>query len=130
MKSVAILGSKGGTGKSSLSHCLVYGAHLFGLDAVMVHTDQRPRVKGKRPYRYSQVATLIRQHEKDDGLLVVDGAGNAVPVTRSHRLMTVMFVQLSSYTAIHEYPIRNITPPAHRHQQLPLGPTSTFRRRP
>ena len=31
MKTVAILGSKGCTGKSSLTHCLAYGAHLFGL---------------------------------------------------------------------------------------------------
>ena len=83
MKSVAILGSKGGTGKSSLSHCLAYGAHLFGLDVAMVHTDQRPPIKGERPYQYldasanySQVVTLIRQSENDEGLLVVDGAGN------------------------------------------------------
>lgn len=83
MKTVAILGSKGGTGKSSLSHCLAFGAHLFGLEAVMVHTDQRPPVKALRPYRYmdasanySQVTTLIREHGDDDGLLVIDGAGN------------------------------------------------------
>lgn len=83
MKTVAILGSKGGTGKSSLSHCLAYGAHLMGLDSVLVHTDQRPPVKGERPYRYldasgnyAQVSGLIRDHQARDGLMVIDGAGN------------------------------------------------------
>jgi chromosome partitioning protein len=83
MKTVAILGSKGGTGKSSLAHCLAYGARLIGLDAAMVHTDQRPAVRGRRPYayfdasaNYSQVTTLIRGQQDAEGLMVIDGAGN------------------------------------------------------
>jgi len=83
MKTVAILGSKGGTGKSSLTHCLAYGAYLFGLETLMVHTDQRPPVKAGRPYRYmdasanySQVTSLIRERTDEDGLMVIDGAGN------------------------------------------------------
>jgi len=83
VKTVAILGSKGGTGKSSLAHGLAYGAHLLGHDAVMVHTEQRPPVKGSRPYRYldasanySLVTSLIRDHADEQGFMVIDGAGN------------------------------------------------------
>ena len=83
MKTVAILGSKGGVGKTALAHGLAYGAMLSGREAVMVHTDQRPAVKGERPYGlldassgYSQVTGIIREHHDRDGLMVVDGAGN------------------------------------------------------
>jgi len=83
MNTVAILGSKGGTGKTSLSHCLAYGAYLHNQDAVMVHTDQRPPIKAKRPYEYvdasinySQVSTLLKSSEARGGLMVIDGAGN------------------------------------------------------
>jgi CO dehydrogenase nickel-insertion accessory protein CooC1 len=83
VNTVAVLGSKGGTGKSSLSHCLAYGACLAGLDAVMVHTDQRPLVKGRRPYacidasaNYAQVPALIRERQERSGMIVIDGAGN------------------------------------------------------
>jgi hypothetical protein len=83
VKTIAILGSKGGTGKSSLAHCLAYGAHLMGVKAVMVHTDQRPPVKGTRPYEYldasanySLVTQLIRDRADEDGVMVIDGAGN------------------------------------------------------
>jgi len=86
MNTVAILGSKGGTGKTSLSHCLAYGAHLCGRQAVLVHTDNREPLKHQRPYQYvdgrdnySQINELIRMRRADDGLLVIDGAGN-----RSH----------------------------------------------
>lgn len=83
MKTVAILGSKGGIGKTSLAHCLAYGASLHGEAAAMVHTDQRRPVRGERPYRmidasgnYARVAELVREGEGRPGLLVVDGAGN------------------------------------------------------
>ncbi len=83
MKTIAILGSKGGTGKSSLAHCLAYGAHLMGEHAVMVHTDQRPPVKSVRPYEYldasanySLVTQLIRDRASEQGVMVIDGAGN------------------------------------------------------
>jgi len=83
VKTIAILGSKGGTGKSSLAHCLTYGAHLMGHPAVMVHTDQRPPVKSQRPYEYldasanySLVTQLIRDRADEDGFMIIDGAGN------------------------------------------------------
>ncbi len=83
MRSVAILGSKGGTGKTSLSHCLAYGACLHKQQAVMVHTDQRAPIRSKRPYEcidasenFSRVIAAVKAHEKHDGLLVIDGAGN------------------------------------------------------
>jgi hypothetical protein len=53
------------------------------MHAAMVHTDQRPPIRGERPYEYldassnySQVAGLIRTRADGDGLLVIDGAGN------------------------------------------------------
>jgi chromosome partitioning protein len=83
VKTIAILGSKGGTGKSSLAHCLAYGAHLMGENAAMVHTDQRPPVKSTRPYEYldasanySLVTQLIRDRADQEGVMVIDGAGN------------------------------------------------------
>lgn len=49
----------------------------------MVHTDQRPPIKSKRPYEYvdasgnySQVSSLVKSREDRDGLMVIDGAGN------------------------------------------------------
>lgn len=100
MKTVAILGSKGGVGKTTLAHGLAYGAVLSGQDAIMVHTDQRPAVKSERPYTvvdassgYSQVTGIIREHRERDGVLVVDGAGNRPHVdlwlTRSVDLVLV-----------------------------------------
>ena len=83
MKMVAILGSKGGTGKTSLSHCLAYGAYLHSKAAVMVHTDQRPSINAKRPYayvdastNYTQVSALVNADDDRDGITVIDGAGN------------------------------------------------------
>ncbi len=100
MKTIAILGSKGGTGKSSLAHCLAYGAHLMGTPSAMVHTDQRPPVKGLRPYEYldasanySLVTQLIRDRSGEDGMMVIDGAGNRphvdLWVTRSVDLVLI-----------------------------------------
>jgi hypothetical protein len=52
----------------------------------MVHNDQRPPIKAKRPYEYvdasinySQVSTLLKSCEARGGLMVVDGAGNRPP---------------------------------------------------
>lgn len=83
MKLVAILGSKGGTGKTTLAHTLSYGATLAGHPTTLVHTDQRPPVKGGRPYEYvdcsrnyAQITKLIKDRADQDGFLIIDGAGN------------------------------------------------------
>ena len=84
MKIVAFFGSKGGTGKSTLSHLLAYGATLQGEAALVVHTDERePETHLGRPYHYfdgHDPKRLYRVLEKakatDSGLCVLDGAGN------------------------------------------------------
>ena len=83
MRTIAILGSKGGTGKTSLSHGLAYGACLHKQPAVMVHTDQRAPIKSVRPYEcvdasenFSRVIAAVKARENREGLLVIDGAGN------------------------------------------------------
>jgi chromosome partitioning protein len=84
MKVVAFFGTKGGTGKSTLSHLLAYGASLHGLAALVVHTDARaPEVHQGRPYHYFDgrdparlYALLERAKSTDAGLCVIDGAGN------------------------------------------------------
>lgn len=83
MHTIAILGSKGGTGKTTLAHTLSYGAVLNGHPTVFVHTDHRPPLKQSRPYKYvdcsknfSQIAKLIKAHQGQEGYLIIDGAGN------------------------------------------------------
>jgi hypothetical protein len=50
VKIVACFGTKGGTGKRTLSHLLAYGASLHGLAALVVQTD-RPGRSGADPRR-------------------------------------------------------------------------------
>ncbi len=84
MKIVAFFGTKGGTGKSTLSHLLAYGAALQGLPALVVHTDARdPERHRGRPYHYCDGrnparldAALERAKGADAGLCVLDGGGN------------------------------------------------------
>lgn len=84
MKIVAFFGRKGGTGKSTLSHLLAYGASLHGLPALVIHTDDRePEKHIGRPYHYFDgrdpkklYAALERAKAAPRGLAVIDGAGN------------------------------------------------------
>ena len=84
MRIVAIFGTKGGTGKSTLSHLLAYGAALQGLPALVMHTDARePERHQGRPYHYFDgrdpkrlYAALERAKAAPKGLAVIDGAGN------------------------------------------------------
>lgn len=84
MKVVAFFGTKGGTGKSTLSHLLAYGASLQGLPALVIHTDARePERHQGRPYHYFDgrepkrlYAALERAKAAPEGLTVLDGAGN------------------------------------------------------
>ena len=84
MKIVAFFGTKGGTGKSTLSHLLAYGAALKGLPALVVHTDARdPEHHRGRPYHYFDgrdpaklYGALERAKGAAAGLCVLDGGGN------------------------------------------------------
>jgi len=83
MKGVAIASSKGGTGKTSLSHLLALGAAWNNVPSYLMHTDNREpiRVQG-RPYLYydartpETLATLVESAVNQDGLCIIDGGGN------------------------------------------------------
>lgn len=85
MKIVGFFGSKGGTGKSTLSHLLAYGAALHEVPAIVVHTDARaPEQHVKRPYHYfdgrdpARLYGLLERAKgaEASGLCILDGAGN------------------------------------------------------
>jgi len=84
VKIVAFFGTKGGTGKSTLSHLLAYGAALQDLPALVIHTDARePERHQGRPYHYFDgrepkrlYAALEKAKAAPDGLTVLDGGGN------------------------------------------------------
>lgn len=85
MQIVGFFGSKGGTGKSTLSHLLAYGAALKQVPAVVVHTDGRePEQHQGRPYHYfdgrdpARLYALLERAKgtESSGLCILDGAGN------------------------------------------------------
>ena len=84
MKIVGLFGSKGGTGKSTLSHLLALGSALHGRPALVIHTDARdPERHEGRPYHYLDgrdprrlYAALERAKAAADGIAVLDGGGN------------------------------------------------------
>lgn len=84
MKIVAIFGSKGGTGKSTLSHLLALGASLHDQPSLVIHTDARePECHQARPYHYFDgrdshrlYAALERAKAAAVGIAVLDGGGN------------------------------------------------------
>jgi hypothetical protein len=82
---ICIIGSKGGTGKTTLSHLLAHGLGLFGKYAVAVLTDfdRQPLFKGNRhylPFDARQADNLERAVGKlraaADWYGVIDGGGN------------------------------------------------------
>lgn len=84
MKIVGLFGSKGGTGKSTLSHLLALGCAMHGRPALVIHTDARdPERHEGRPYHYldgrdprTLYAALERAKAASDGIAVIDGGGN------------------------------------------------------
>jgi chromosome partitioning protein len=84
MKTVAILGGKGGTGKTASSHLLCLGAYLHGVPAAYALTDPLRQVRGEgRPYavldgRLPEQLALILDSSRNNlnGWLVIDGGGN------------------------------------------------------
>ena len=84
MQIVGFFGSKGGTGKSTLSHLLAYGAALHDVPAVVVHTDARePEQHQGRPYHYfdgrepARLYALLERAKapESSGLCILDGGG-------------------------------------------------------
>jgi chromosome partitioning protein len=84
MKIVFIGGTKGGTGKTTLSHFVALGAALAGHESAYVLTDPARHVRESgRPYpvldgRNPQALAPIVQNAREagEGLLVIDGGGN------------------------------------------------------
>src|SRR5512143_2662276 len=83
MQVIAIVSSKGGTGKSTLAHALAWGATLGQAMGIMVHTDQRPPLNSTgRPYGYidgrtpERLVQVLEDAVRHEGLLIIDGGGN------------------------------------------------------
>jgi chromosome partitioning protein len=84
MKTVAILGKKGGTTKTASSHLLCLGAYLHGIPAAYVLTDPERKVRSEgRPYAVldgrlpEQLALIFNSSQSNlNGWLVIDGGGN------------------------------------------------------
>lgn len=83
MKGVAIVSSKGGTGKTTLAHLLALGAAWRDEPSYLMHTDKRdPITVQGRPYLYydartpEKLTTLVEAAINQDGLCIIDGGGN------------------------------------------------------
>ena len=84
MKSIAVLGGKGGTTKTASSHLICLGAFLNGIPAAYALTDPLRKVRGEgRPYavldgRMPEQLALILDSSRSNlnGWLVIDGGGN------------------------------------------------------
>ena len=83
MKGVAIVGRKGGTGKTSIAHLLALGAAWRDVPAYLVHTDDRePITVIDRPYSYydgrdpTELERLTEVASQHEGIFVLDGGGN------------------------------------------------------
>jgi cellulose biosynthesis protein BcsQ len=84
MKTIALLGEKGGTGKTATSHMLCLGAFLHGVPAAYVLTDPKRKVRGEgRPYAVldgrlpEQLALIFTSSQSNlNGWLIIDGGGN------------------------------------------------------
>ena len=84
MKSVAVLGGKGGTTKTATSHLLCLGAQLLGTPACYVLTDPQRKVRAEgRPYAVldgrapEQLAVIFSSRDASlNGWLIIDGGGN------------------------------------------------------
>ena len=84
MKSIAVLGEKGGTTKTATSHLLCLGAQLQGIPACYVLTDPKRKVRAEgRPYAVldgrapEQLAVIFSSRDASlNGWLIVDGGGN------------------------------------------------------
>jgi hypothetical protein len=84
MKTVAVLGGKGGSTKTATSHLICLGAHLHNIPAAYALTDPLRKVRGEgRPYAVldgrlpEQLALILDASQSNlNGWLVIDGGGN------------------------------------------------------
>jgi cellulose biosynthesis protein BcsQ len=93
MITIAIIGRKGGSGKSTTSHLLAYGLGMMGYPVMMTQTDVRTRtpptdILQGRPYMLSgirhdardsaeQLSSIIERTARIPGsVLVIDGGAN------------------------------------------------------
>jgi cellulose biosynthesis protein BcsQ len=82
---ISVIGSKGGTGKTSISHMLCHGLGLLGRHSISILTDieRQPLLRsgrhyvpldGRTPQQLEKI--LEKLHAMPDWLCVVDGGGN------------------------------------------------------
>ena len=84
MKSIAVLGEKGGTTKTATAHLLCLGAQLHATPACYVLTDPKRKVRAEgRPYAVldgrapEQLALIFSSRDAGlNGWLIIDGGGN------------------------------------------------------
>jgi len=83
MNGIAIMGNKGGTGKTSIAHLLALGAAWNKIPAHFMHTDDREPIKvNGRPYMYYDarkpeiLKTLVIAAINNDGICIIDCGGN------------------------------------------------------
>lgn len=90
-KIICVIGNKGGTGKTTLSHMLAHGLGLFGMRAVAVLTDELRDKLSKVNRTYlpfdarspDQLAVAAARLRATEGWIgVIDGGGNRPDIDR------------------------------------------------
>lgn len=106
---ICVIGNKGGTGKTTLSHMLCQGLGLLGQRAACVLTDtsREPLLPAGRRYVTADARTpeaLIKVVEKlrsmEDWIGVIDGGGNRTEVDR--KLYAMSDIVLLPFRESHE----------------------------
>ncbi len=83
MRGVLIVSTKGGVGKTSISHLLALGAAWKNVPAHLMHTDKRTPIQvNGRPYlcydarNPETLAHLMGSAVSKNGLCIIDSGGN------------------------------------------------------
>ena len=106
---ICVIGNKGGTGKTTLSHMLCQGLGLLGQRAACVLTDttREPLVPAGRRYLIADARTrdsLTKVVDKlrtlDDWIGVIDGGGNRTEMDR--KLYALSDIVLLPFRESHE----------------------------
>jgi chromosome partitioning protein len=108
-KIICVIGNKGGTGKTTLSHMLAHGLGLFGMRAVAVLTDELRDKLSKVNRTYlpfdarspDQLAVAAARLRATEGWIgVIDGGGNRPDIDR--KLATLSDLVLLPFRDSHE----------------------------